>query len=102
MDDPVSIPRTPSASQDGIVVPTTIPSQALSELTPAAPATPQSEPPTRSALSAQASTENGNKAVVTRGNIAIDRATVPSAPAMPSLTPRQWRPPERYKDYVLK
>ena len=52
VDDPVSTPGTPSASQDGIVVPTTVPSQELSELTPAAPVTPQSEPPTRSTLSA--------------------------------------------------
>ena len=76
VDDPVSTPGTLPASQDGIVVPTKVPSQALSELTPAAPATPQSEPPTRSTLSAQASTENGNKAVAARGDIAIDRATV--------------------------
>ena len=56
VDDPASAPVTPSASQDGIVVPTTLPSQALSELTPATPATPWSEPPAKSTLSAPAST----------------------------------------------
>ena len=44
-DDPVSTPGTPSASPDGIVVPSTIPSQVLSELKPAAPSAPQNEPP---------------------------------------------------------
>ena len=97
-DDPVSTPRTLSASQDRIPVPTMIPSQVLSELTPVAPATPQSEPPTRSTLSVQASTENGNETVAACGDIAIDQATVPSTPATPSLTQRQRRPP----DYVLK
>ena len=102
-DDPVSTPGTLSARQDGIVVPTTVPSQALSEVTPAAAATPLSEPPTRSTLSAQPSTENGNEAA--HGETTIDRATVPSTPATPSLTQRQRgqrRPPERFKDYVLK
>ena len=46
VDDSTSTPGTPPASQDGIVVPTTVPNQTLGELTPpAAPATPQSEPP---------------------------------------------------------
>ena len=40
VDDPVSTPGTPSAGRDGVVIPTTVTSQALSELTPAAPATP--------------------------------------------------------------
>ena len=104
-DDPVSSPGTPSASRDEIVVPTTVPSQGLSELTSAAPATPQSDSPTGSTLSAQASTEDGNEAVAALGDIAIDRATAPSAPATPRLPqrPQRWRrPPERYKDYVLQ
>ena len=101
VDDPASTPGTLSASQDGIVVPTTVPSQALSELTPAAPATPRSEPPAKSTLSALASTEHGNEAVVARVEVAIDRATVPSTPAT-QRPQRQRRPPERYKDYVLK
>ena len=98
VDDPaVSTPDAPSASPDEIVVPTTVPSQVSGELTSAVPATPQSEPPISSTLSAQASAENGNDAV--------DRATVPSTPATPRPTQRpqrQRRPPERYKDYVLK
>ncbi|KAL9970150.1 hypothetical protein ACROYT_G022478 [Oculina patagonica] len=54
MDDPVSTPVHPlSASPDKIVVHTTVPSQALSELTRVAHATPPSDPPTRSTLSAQ-------------------------------------------------
>ena len=88
MDDPASAPVTPSASQDGIVVPTTLPSQALSELTPAAPATPWSEPPAKSKLSVPASTELGNEAVVAHGDTAIDRAIVPSTPATQSSTQR--------------
>ena len=95
----------PSASQDGIVVPTTLPSQSLRELMPAAPATSRSEPPAKSTLSAPAGTELGNEAVVAHGDVAIDRPTVPSTPATQSLTQRpqrQRRPPERYKDYVLK
>ena len=105
MDDPVPTPETPSGSPDGIVVPTTVPSQVLSEPTPAEPATLQNEPPTRSTLSAQASAENGNEAVAVRKDIAVDQATVPSTPATPRLTQRpqrQRRPPERYKDYVFK
>ena len=76
LDDPVSITGTPSATQNGIVVPTTVPSQVLSELTPAAPATPQNEPPTRTTLLAQAAEENGNEAVAAPGDIEIDRATL--------------------------
>ena len=53
-------------SPDGIVVPTAVSSQVLSEPTPAVPATPQNEPPTTSTLSAQASAENGNEAVAVR------------------------------------
>jgi len=105
VDDPVSTPGTPSASPDEIVVPTTVPSQYSSELTPAVPATPQSEPPTRSTLSEQASTKDGNEAVAAGGDVAVDQATVPSTPATPRPTQRpqrQKRPPERYKDYVLK
>ncbi|XP_015748661.1 PREDICTED: uncharacterized protein K02A2.6-like [Acropora digitifera] len=105
MDDPVPTPETPSGSPDGIVEPTAVPSQVLSEPTPAVPATPQNEPPTRSTLSAQASAENGNEAVAVRRDIAVDQATVPSTPATPRLTQRpqrQRRPPERFKDYVLK
>ena len=105
VDDLASAPITPSASQDGIVVPTMLPSQALSELMPAAPATPRSEPPAKSALPAPASTELGNEAIVAHGDIAIDGATVPSTPATKSPTQRPQRqrtPPERYKDYVLK
>lgn len=78
-DDPVSSPGTPSPSHDEIVIPTAVPSQVLSELTSAAPATPESEPPTGSTLSAQTSAEDGNEAVAAGGDIAIDRATVPSA-----------------------
>ena len=59
-DDPVSSPGRPSASHDEIVIPTAVPSQVLNELTSAAPATPQSEPPTGSILSAQTSAEDGN------------------------------------------
>ena len=62
----------PSASQDGIVVPTTLPSQSLRELTPAASATSRSEPPAKSTLSAPAGTELGNEAVVAHGDVAID------------------------------
>ena len=105
VDDPVSTPDTPSASPDGIVVPTTVPSQVSGESTPAVPATPQSESPIRSTLSTQTSAENGNEAVAARGDVAVDQATVPSTPATPRLTQRpqrQRRPPERYKDYVLK
>ena len=105
VDDPASAPVTLSASQGGIVVPTTLPSQALSELTSVAPATSRSEPPAKSTLSAPAGTELGNEAVVAHGDVAIDRPTVPSTPATQSLTQRpqrQRRPPERYKDYVLK
>ena len=105
VDDPVSTPGIPSASPDEIVVPTTVPSQYSSELTPAAPATPQSEPPTRSTLSEQASTKDGNEAVAAGGDVAVDQVTVPSMPATPRPTQRpqrQKRPPERYKDYVLK
>jgi len=87
-DDPVLSPGTPSASHDEIVIPTVVPSQVLSELRSAAPATPQSEPPTGSTLSAQTSAEDGNEAVAARGDIAIDRATVPSAPATPRLPQR--------------
>ena len=103
VDDPVSTPDTPSASPDEIVVPTIVPSQVSGELTPAIPPTPQS--PIRGTLSAQASVENGNEAVSARGDIAVDQATVPSMPVTPRLTQRpqrQRRPPERYKDYVLK
>ena len=85
-DDPVSSPGTPSASHDEIVIPTAVPSQVLSELRSAAPTTPQSEPLAGSTLSAQ--TEDGNEAVAARGDIAIDRATVPSAPATPRLPQR--------------
>ena len=103
-DDLVSSsPGTPSASHDEIAMPTAVPSQVLSELTSAAPATPESEPPTGSTLSAQTSAEDENEAVAARGDIAIDR--VPSAPATPRLPQRpqrQRRPPERYKDYVLQ
>ena len=105
MDDPVPTPETPSGSPDGIVVPTAVPSQVLSEPTPAVPATPQNEPPTRSTLSAQASAENGNEAVAVCWDIGVDQATVLSTPATPRLTQRpqrQRRPPERFKDYVLK
>ena len=104
-DDPVSTPGAPSASPDEFVIPSTIPSQVLSELAPAAPTTPQSEPPTRSTLSAQTSAENGNESVTVHSDMAIDQATVPSTSATPRLTQRpkrQRRPPERYKDYVLK
>ncbi|XP_044183875.1 uncharacterized protein LOC122964378 [Acropora millepora] len=99
-DDLVSSPGTPSASHDEIAMPTAVPSQVLSELTSAAPATPESEPPTGSTLSAQTSAEDENEAVAARGDTAIDR--VPSAPATPRLPQRQRRPPERYKDYVLQ
>ena len=102
-DDLVSPPGTPSASHDEIAMPTAVPSQVLSELTSAAPATPESEPPTGSTLSAQTSAEDENEAVAARGDIAIDR--VPRAPATPRLhqrPQRQRRPPERYKDYVLQ
>ena len=105
MDDPVPTPETPSGSPDGIVVSTAVPSQVLSEPTPAVPATPQNEPPTRSTLSAQASAQNGHEAVAVRRDIVVDQATVPSTPATPRLTQRpqrQRRPPERYKDYVFK
>ena len=80
-----------------------VPSQVSSELTPAAPTTPQSEPPTRSTLSVQTYAENGNEAVTTRGEIIIDQATVSSTSATSRFTQRpqrQRRPPERYKDYV--
>ena len=100
-DDPVSTPGTPSASPDGIAVPFTIPSQALSELTPAAPITPQSKPPTRSTLSAQTSAENGNEAVTAHGDMTIDQGTVPGTSGTPRLTQRpqrKRRPPERYKN----
>ena len=105
IDNQVTTPQTPSGSPDGIVVPTAVPSQVLSEPTPAVPATPQNEPPTRSTLSAQAGAENGNEAVAVRRDIGVDQATVPSTPATPRLTQRpqrQRRPPERYKDYVFK
>ena len=98
VDDPASTFGIPSASQDGILVPTTVPSQASSELTPAASATPHNEPPTRSTLSPQASAENGNEAVAGHEDIAVDRATVPSTLATPRLTQRpqrQRRPPEK-------
>ena len=104
-DDPVSSPGTPSASHDEVVIHTAVPSKVLSELTSAAPATPQSEPPIGSTLSAQTSAEDENEAVAARGNIAIDRATVLSAPAtlrLPQRPQRQRRPPERYKHYVLQ
>ena len=71
MDDPVPTPETPSGNPDGIVVPTAVPSQVLSEPTPAVPATPQNEPPARSTLSAEASAENGNEAVAVRRDIAV-------------------------------
>ncbi|XP_068716243.1 uncharacterized protein [Montipora foliosa] len=105
MDDPVPTPETPSGSPDGIVVPTAVPSQVLSEPTPAVPATPQNESPTRSTLSVQAGAENGNEAVAVRRDIRVDQATVPSTQATPRLTQRpqrQRRPPDRYKDYVFK
>ena len=105
MNDPVPTPETPSGSTDGTVVPTAVPSQALSEPTPAVPATPQNETPTRGTLSAQANAENGNEAVAVRRDNAVDQATVPSTPATPRLTQRpqrQRRSPERYKDYVLE
>ena len=82
-DDPVSSPGTPSASHDEIVIPTAVPSQVLSELRSAATTTPQSEPLAGSTLSAQTSAEDGNEAVAARGDIAIDRATVPSVPQRP-------------------
>ena len=63
MDDPAPTPETPSGSPDGIVVPTAVPSQVLSEPTPAVPATPQNEPPTRSTLSAQASAEETSREI---------------------------------------
>ncbi|XP_068704750.1 uncharacterized protein [Montipora foliosa] len=105
MDDPVPTLETPSGSPDGIVVSTAVPSQVLSEPTPTVPATPHNEPPTTSLLSAQASAQNGNEAVTVRRDIVVDQATVPSTPATPRLTQRpqrRRRPPERYKDYVLK
>ena len=57
----VTTPMTPSGSPDVIVVPTAVPSQVLSEPTPAVPTTPQNEPSTRNTLSAQASAENGKR-----------------------------------------
>ena len=70
------------------LVSTAVPSQVLSEPTPAVPATPQNEPPTRSTLSAQASAQNGHEAVAVRRDIVVDQATVPSTPATPRLTQR--------------
>ena len=89
-------PGTPLTSQE-------VPSQELNEVIPAAPATPQSVPPTQSTQPAQATPESANEAVAAREDIAIDQ--VPSTPATPKLNQRpqrQRRPPERYKDYVLK
>ena len=93
VDDPVSAPETPSTNYNEIVVvPTTVPSQVLSELTPAR-------------------AENGDEAVAAREDVtaredvAIDRATAPSTPATPRLTQRpqrQRRPPERYRDFILE
>lgn len=74
MDDPVSTPVHPlSASPDKIVVHTTVPSQALSELTRVAHATPPSDPPTRSTLSAQVSAEKKrNGAVPACRDVAVE------------------------------
>lgn len=59
VDDLVSTLETPSVSPDEIIVPATIPSRAMSEVTPVVPATPSSEPPARNTPVTQACAENG-------------------------------------------
>ncbi|PFX13666.1 Uncharacterized protein K02A2.6 [Stylophora pistillata] len=83
---------------------TAVPNQAISGSTPAAPSTLPSGPLNRITPSAEASAGNEYESTPASKNAAVDQATVPSMPTTPKggRPQRQRRPPERYKDFVLK